>query len=269
MTQFTLSIQDHKPISGDLQLPTPEPLPHPPGDWKVSLHDFETSPYFLPRTINCTQYPNFCKNGEPIRNTDGSLRYPGMPEMIPLYSGVMVKVTRPWQWFCVDLLAWAKYHVFGHNNLTTAQMDTLVRDFTYLFGGGLAWANGKGSDTCANYIAGTNLDQGPIRMETLTCGGKLLKRLSTVYHAGEQYYRCEALDMELPPPDIRECNPATHPWLFTMSVIARYDGKVIQFPRPYPMYVPFQDVGGVAEIKKRRTRALAADEPFPPSPLVG
>lgn len=256
MTKVTISIQ-----LGSNRIP-------PTKDWRVALHDIEQAPYFLPRVLNCAVYDSFCKDGKPVINTDGSLRYPGAPEMIPAYSGNMNHLNRTWQFFCYNLLIWSRYRLYDNSALTSTQKEQAVADFNYLYGGGLAWCNGAGSKTNANYIAGTNLDKEDIKMEALTCGGKVLDVIDTVSHGGEEYLQCRALDITRNPPDLKNVNPGTHPELFTVSVISRYDRTVTLFPRSYVLYVPFQDKNGIFEVLAKRTRLLGTNETLPPPPTI-
>lgn len=251
-------------LTGNRYDTVPEVVTRPAGEWRVTLHDIQQPPYYLPRVLNAHEYPKlFRSNGEP--------KFAGMPEMVPAYitsgeSG-MNRLSRPWQFFCFRLLVWAKYGMYDETRLGYAQQDETVKDFNYLYGDGLAWCNGAGSGSNANYVAGTNLDKEEIKLEVLTCGGHLLKVIGRSSHAGEVYLQCEALNPLAPPPDIYFVNPLTKPWLFTRSVVARADRTVIDF-RSYPMYVPFQDRGGVVEIAERKTRELYATDSFPPRATV-
>lgn len=236
----------------------------PAGEWCVTLHDIEQPPHYLPRVLNKHEYPSFFRS-------DGTPKHTGMPEMIPAYitsgeSG-MNRLSKPWQYFCFLLLVWAKYGVFDETRLISTQRAEMVRDFNYLYGGGLAWCNGAGSATNANYIAGTNLDKAEIKLEVLTCGGHLLKVIGRSSHAGINYLQCEGLNTLAAPPDINVVNPLTKPWLFTRSVIARADRTVIDF-KSNPMFVPFQDRGGVVEIAENKTRELSDSDTFPPEARV-
>jgi hypothetical protein len=253
-------------ISITPKIETPPPS-RPEGEFRVVKHDIEISPSYLPRVLNCVEYDSFCRNGEPVR-VDGELKYKGAPEMQRAYSGERCQMGEKWQWYCFRLLVLAKYGHYDETRLSAAQMDGMKDDFDYLYGGGLAWANGAGSRTNANYIRETNLDADPIKVMAGTCGGHLVKVVGRSVHATAPHIRCEALDSLENPPDIHLVNPQTKPWLFTVSVVSRYDRTVIQFPRSYPLYVPFMDRGGVMELEERRTRPLGVDEAFPPRPFV-
>ena len=246
----------------------PSPPPRPAGEFRVVKHDIEISPYYLPRVLNCVEYSSFCRNGEPVR-VDGELKYRGAPEMLRAFSGERIQMTEKWQWFCFRLLVFSKYGFFDEARLSGAQLEEMKRDFDYLYGGGLAWANGAGSATNANYIRETNLEENPIKVMCGTCGGHLVKVVGRVVHATAPYIQCEALNGTENPPDIAVVNPDTKPWLFTVSVVSRYDRTVIPFPRSYKLYVPFMEKGrDFAELEERRTRPLGVSEAFPPSPFV-
>lgn len=177
------------------------------------------------------------------------------PETVKSLDDRFIGQGEAWQCFAFEQL-----RLSAGDSMT---LDELKKAWAGLMDGGRAWSNDHGSDTCADYINGTNLDKSPIALETITAGGAVHLCIGESIHAaGADWLPFAALDCEKPIPNV---NYQTHPWLFKLSTIIRDDGHVIPFPQLKGLDVPvlFVAKGGVCYLRTDRVERLPAGAPFP------
>lgn len=148
----------------------------------------------------------------------------GRPEVRQCYpENLFVPFGKSWQ-----LFAWKRLNpLLKANNMTAVYDDSL-------------WVsnnNGFGSSTKprANYFENTHLSDPLPRVETITCGGNLLRVLgeTTIFRGGEPIpsYVIETLDYRDPPPSPEWLE--ARPWLITHAVDLDSDGQPSRFPQGY------------------------------------
>lgn len=81
-----------------------------------------------------------------------------------------VRMTRPIQMFCADLMAMQRYgKLFAQ--CSASERRYITAKFTALYGPQTAFANRPPDNPTANYVAGENLQDEPPRLAPLICGG--------------------------------------------------------------------------------------------------
>jgi len=149
--------------------------PRPAGTFAFVLHDYQTSEYFR-KDWNTSVPRGLFEDRDRLKNERG------WPEMVPFKPRVGVKLTEPLQWF------WFKQLIlsyFGHSDfakLTPKEKEFIKEAWRGITKGHTAFCNGRGTDTCWDYIRGVNEGaELPILFEN-TCGGSLVE-----LHSADKY----------------------------------------------------------------------------------
>jgi hypothetical protein len=155
-----------------------------------------------------------------------------------------------------------------------------IKSWNSLMLGKRAFTNYAGSETHANFVAGTNLDADCMQLQPMACGGAILKKVDRRMIRGADCIGFQAINAL---GDYRKYNPVDHWWLFfqpTSSVReeiwknSRWTGTWREnISRPFGQYggksiLPILAVGDdVNYIPFWRVRFLLEGEAFP-SPFV-
>jgi len=193
------------------------PLPYrpllplrPPGVFAFVLHDFQTSHYFR-RDWGYSVPRGLFEDKDRLKNRQG------WPEMVPLEPRVGVKLTKELQWF------WFKQQIlsyFGHadfNRLTREEMKFIKNAWRGITKGHTAFCNGKGTDTCWDFIRNENRDKDlPVLLEN-TCGGTTVQLNSDqIYTKGYKVKTLRVSDYE----EWKNWTFWDHPQFFTFGTNA-------------------------------------------------
>lgn len=239
----------------------------PPGVWARVLHDFETNTYYrkdwgynVPRSL--------FDDNDKLKNDAG------YPEMVPFRPRLGVKLTEPLQWFWYDQL-----RLSAGNTMTEAELKAAWRGVTK---GWTAFTNGRGTDTCWDYITPANEhEELPILWEN-TCGGSLVELDSIQVHSfgGESWFKLKVMD-PVRLSEYQGYNFRTHPHLFTIGTVSTpygYDGKVtnkgpwrvdpFHYLKGRDVPVPKFAAGGYTFIRTNRVRLMRVGDQFPPRVYV-
>jgi hypothetical protein len=250
--------------------PAPAPTPRPPGIFAFVLHDYQTSEYFragpgwgysVPRGL--------------FDDRDKLANDKGWPEMVPFDPRVGVKLTERLQWFWFRQLLLSYFGDTSFEMLNAAQKAFSKDAWTGLTKGHTAFTNGRGTDTCWDYIR--NLNKGselPVLWEN-TCGGSLLELTSVVpYSKGYRVKTLKTSDFLV----WRDWTFLDHPQFFTFGTNATpyLVGTKDTFTKtgPWkvdPMHylhgkhvpVPIISDAGFVFIKRHRVRILQQAESTP------
>lgn len=246
-------------VLGDETLPT--------GDWVRALHDFETQEYYradwgyrVPRSL--------------FSDTDKLDNYKGYPEMLPFRPRVGVKLTEALQWFWFDQLRLSAGY--------TMTEDDLKEAWRGLTKGHTAFANGRGTDTCWDYITPANEgSELPILWEN-TCGGSLLELDSIQVYSwgGGTWFKVKTMDPDKLD-DYKTWNFRSHPQFFTLgtnSVPLGYNREwtktgpwrvdAFHYLKGRDVPVPIFSADGFTFVSTRRVRLLRQGDKFPPRAYV-
>lgn len=249
-------------------LPPPPFRRRPPGVFAVVLHDFETSAYYrqdwgysVPRGL--------------LEDKDRLKNEAGWPEMVPFEPRVGVKLTEELQWF------WFKQLIlsyFGHKDfdrLTGEQKEFIRNAWRGITKGHTAFCNGRGTDTCWDFIRNVNRDEElPILWEN-TCGGTTIELNSAeVYAKGHKVKTLRTSDYET----WKDWTFLDHPQFFTFATnatpyrVGSVDTVTTTGPwKVDPMHyldgnhipVPIISKAGHVFVEPERIRILDPDEPTP------
>jgi hypothetical protein len=142
---------------------------------------------------------------------------PSRPEVRQMYpENLFVPFGKAWQ-----LFAWKLNPLLKANNMTAVYDDHLW----------IANNNGFSDDLRANYFTNENLDKPLPKVETLTCGGNLLRVLGEVaVKIGTKFvdsYIIDVLDYRQAPPTLEWIE--ARPWLITIAVNMGSDGTPRRF----------------------------------------
>lgn len=197
MTQFILDIHGRKPLTGELKLESS--LPPPSSNQSL----FQFKPASNPREA---AQRDAIKTGQ---------RSVGYPDIIPLDTGggSRVILTREWQLYIAAINPhMPKNKVAG------------------MLGNGVAFTNGTGFNGVPrqNWLTNENLKalQFPMFDKVRTC--------SYACHTGTiegNLLRLTMLDGNLPPPNIAEVNPLSHPHFFFHATIVWVDQNGVELSR--------------------------------------
>lgn len=150
------------------------------GIYVFALHDFQTKYYF--RTDWGYSVPrSLYEDKDKLINTEG------YPEMVPLKPRMGVELTRRLQWFWVRQLVLSMYgiSIYEHDGLSVEEdfqrkldltrQSFIIEAWRRITKGHTAFTNGRGTDTCIDYIGKNNTSSTslPILWEN-TCGGHTL-----------------------------------------------------------------------------------------------
>lgn len=250
-------------------LPRPQlPPPRPPGVFAFVLHDYQTSEYFR-NDWNYSVPRGLFADNDKLKNDQG------WPEMVPFEPRVGVKLTEPLQWFWFKQLILSYYGHPDINRLSSAQKEFIKEAWRGLTKGHTAFCNGKGTDTCWDFIRDVNEGgELPILWEN-TCGGSLVELYSTApYAKGYKVKTLKTADYGI----WKDWTFLDHPQFFTFATNATpfLVGTKDTFTKtgPWkvdPMHylggkhvpVPIISNAGYVYVKTNRARILRAEEPTP------
>lgn len=147
------------------------------------------------------------------------------PETVRLGDSSWGVLTRDWQEFWYA--AFLRY---------SPAPETAKAKWAELLHSRTAFTNlGNGSDVLADYINGTNLDQPPMRQDSLTTGGNVvLLSGSRRNFGGLLHLGVWCLDRDTPPAVITTLEP----FFLHRATICRPDGQVWPFPHNDGNHVP-------------------------------
>jgi len=249
--------------------PAPTPAPRPPGIFAFVLHDYQTSEYFR-ADWNYSVPRGLFDDRDKLANDKG------WPEMVPFNPRIGVKLTERLQrfWFKQLMLSY-----FGHTDFDRLWIyqKSFIRDaWAGLTKGHTAFTNGRGTDTCRDFIR--DLHDGaelPILWEN-TCGGSLIELYSNrLYSKGYRVKTLKTADYEL----WKDWTFLDHPQFFTFAtnatpyLVGTKDTLTKTGPwKVDPMHyldgkhvpVPIISDAGYVFIEIHRVRILQTDEPTPP-----
>lgn len=246
----------------------PPLLPRPPGVFAFVLHDFQTSEYFR-EDWNYSVPRGLLEDKDKLKNDKG------WPEMVPTSPRIGVKLTERLQrfWFNQLMLSY-----FGHTDfslLSPTQKEFITEAWRGLTKGHTAFCNGRGTDTCWDYIRGVNEGaELPILFEN-TCGGNLVELYSaTPSTKGYKVKTLKTSEYEL----WKDWTFLDHRERFTLAtnatpfLVGTKDTLTNTGPwKVDPMHylggkhvpVPLISEAGYVFIKANRLRILHEDEPTP------
>jgi hypothetical protein len=246
--------------------------PRPLGIFAIVLHDFETSEYFR-KDWNYSVPRGLFDDHDKLKNDQG------WPEIVPLKPRAGVRLTEELQWFWFKQLVLSH---FGHRDfekLTPQEMDLVKNAWRGLTKGHTAFTNGRGTDSCWDFIRDVNRNaELPVLWEN-TCGGSLLELNSDqTYAKGYKVKTLCTADYE----QWKDWTFRDHPQFFTFAtnatpfLVGTKDTVTTQGPwkvdpmhyldgKPVP--VPLVSEAGHAFIEPHRVRILSPREETP-SPYV-
>lgn len=251
-------------------LPPRPPLRRPPGIFAFVLHDYQTDEFFR-SDWNYSVPRGLLEDKDKLKNDRG------WPEMVPLRPRVGVKLTEELQWFWFKQLILSYYGHSDFNRLSAAQKEFIREAWRGLTKGHTAFCNGKGTDTCWDYIRDVNRNaELPVLWEN-TCGGSVVELHSAEpYSKGYKVKMLKTSDYELwkdwtfldhrerftlgtnaTPYLVRTKDTFTKTGPWKVDPMHYLDGKDV----PVPL---ISDAGHVF-IETNRVRILHDDEPFPPA----
>lgn len=150
-------------------------------------------------------------------------------------------------------------------------MADLKKQWVKLTNGHLAFTNGYGSDTNADFINGTNLDKQAMRQETITCDGNFVKRAGANFtRNGIVYVPTQTINRLKPLPTVDELRGKF--WLVHRAIVIRSeqlpDGTYRTNPfdhlRGNPVPVPWANNGDSNALPLNRLMPLRIGEQMPP-----
>lgn len=202
----------------------------------------------------------------------------GLPETVKALDPVFMPLTRAWQKYWVDLFSLSRFDRL-YDGLDSAEKSMINQAFKSVTKGNRAFTNRRGWDNgFADYINGVNVDAPPMEQETINCGGNVVELLSDIVRiGGKDAYQVATLDGNQPPPDPREVNHETTPWLVFKAVISRREGfdprtgkwaredLAIPFDQlqGHDVPIPFMGGGTSNYIEAERVRVLPDASPVP------
>lgn len=191
-------------------LPPPPFGRRPSGIFAYALHDFETREYFR-RDWGYAVPRGLFEDKDKLKNRLG------WPEMVPFEPREGVKLTEELQRFWFKQLILSRYGHTLFDQLTAEQKDYIVNAWRGLTKGHTAFCNGRGTDSCRDYIRNVNKGkQLPILWEN-TCGGNTIELNSTaVYAKGHKVKTLRTSDYET----WKDWTFLDHPQFFTFGTNA-------------------------------------------------
>lgn len=225
-----------------LSVPPPDEL------YGVALHDYEV----YPMTEDDYRKLYGSLEGFPVQGmsrpeynqiySDGTASTDGLPETIRLLNSVDMPLTRSWQFALRDhMLKACLVAGMPDNAATLAFVNNAFRSVLRDNG---AFSNKMGSTTRADYVNGTNLDQGPIKVATAITAGAYLK----VLHGGvvedirgKLGIAVQTLDGNKPPPPL----DAFDPHVENPNIFFAVNSLRLRLPDTTPRCDPFGQLGGL------------------------
>lgn len=246
----------------------PSPAPRPAGVFAVALHDYQTSEFYR-RDWNYSVPRGLLNDRDNLKNDVG------WPEMVPFDPREGVKLTEKLQWFWFKQLILSYYGHSDFNRLSAAQKDFIKEAWRGVTKGHTAFCNGKGTDTCWDYIRGVNEHAELPMLWENTCGGSLLELSSAVpYTRGYKVKTLKTADYEL----WKDWTFLDHPQFFSFGtnatpyLIGTTDTVTKSGPwKVDPMHyldgkhlpIPIISDAGYVFVKTHRVRILQVTEPTP------
>lgn len=135
--------------------------------------------------------------------------------------------SKAWQFFAADLLALQKFGLL-YASLSLTPRKEIQRAFSGLYAGNRAFTNGKGVDTCNNYIVGEMFSEDP-KIDPLICAGNRM----TGDTVGSMV-RLDSFRASEPPPVARLDDPRV-----CWATIISATGVLSNFPQLGGMPVPY------------------------------
>jgi len=201
------------------------------------------------------------------KNTDGSFIY-GLPATarFAVRSGSKDFIS-----LFKELQLWM--HELCRSRVPSMSDAQAKKEWQGLMWGGRMITDHAGSDTHADYVNGTNLDQDDMKLKPMVTGGAILKIKGEIRLFGVDCWIVEAMN----PLTYFNYNPIEHWWLFFYPTISRREGiirpdhaLVEYLSIPFPQYknnviLPVFAPTGKNEnyIEKSRVRILDSNEPNP------
>jgi hypothetical protein len=184
--------------------------PRPLGIFAVALHDFETSAYFR-ADWNISVPRGLFDDRDRLKNDQG------WPEIVPLEPRVGVRLTEELQWFWFKQLVLSYYGHADYEQLTIGEKEFIQKAWGGLTKGHTAFTNGRGTDTCRDFVRDENRKaELPILWEN-TCGGSLLELNSdATYTKGHKVKTLRTSDYE----QWKDWTFRDHPQFFTFATNA-------------------------------------------------
>jgi hypothetical protein len=188
----------------------------------------------------------------------------GYPETIKGFTNHKIPMGKEYQRFWFDLLLEFSPPVLRAN------LPELKNRWRKLTSGHLAFTNGFGSDTHADYINGTNLGVEPMRQETITLNRNIVKSAGSPFsYGGELYLPTVTIDRDKPPPLVADVKGKR--WLIHRALVIRSnqlaDGTYMENPFDHldgnDVPVPWQSRGGVNALPMSRLVPLAIGDAWP------
>ena len=240
----------------------------PPGVFAFVLHDFQTS-YYLRQDWGYSVPRGLFEDKDRLKNKQG------WPEMVPFEPRIGVKLTEELQWFWFRQLILSYFGHVEFDRLTPAEREYIKNAWRGLTKGHTAFCNGKGTDTCRDFIRDVNRNKElPVLWEN-TCGGSTVQLNATaVYTKGHKVRTLRISDYER----WKEWTFLDHPHFFTFGTNATpyQSGTIDTFTltgpwKVDPMHyldgkhipVPILSEAGHVFVEPDRVRLLAPWEPTP------
>lgn len=175
---------------------------------------------------------------------DTQLQIQGLPEVHKLRNSKFMPLNEEWQFFLYEMMLRVCWNTgMPNNSETSAYVKNAFRSFLR---DNAAFSNGRGSDTRADYVNGTNLDQPPIETETILTGGAYVESADGWEKhdvRGVICYAIRTLDGKKSPPII-----FFDPWTQTPTVffatISRRENLVNGKYTKHDVVTPFGQLGG-------------------------
>lgn len=251
--------------------PTP-PAARPEGFYGVVLHDWETSVYYSTR-FGTSVPRSLYDPRDKLENDEG------YPEMCPLIPRMGVKLTEKFQWFWCKQLVLSAYGIDlietptstlqdeFYRRLSVPQQNYIKEAWRRLTKGHTAFCNGRGTDTCWDYIRDVNRGaELPILFEN-TCGGHTVQFVQPAPYASG--YKVKMLD-QLKYNLWKDWTYKSHPQFFTFAVnstVIRWGAywrcDPFHFLDGKDVPVPLISFVGYSYIDRRRIQILKDTDPTP------
>ena len=184
--------------------------PRPAGVFAFVLHDYETSEYFR-KDWNTSVPRGLFEDNDRLKNEQG------WPEMVPFKPRAGVRLTEPLQWFWFKQLVLSYYGHADLDKLTPEELEFIKKAWAGVTKGHTAFTNGKGTNTCWDFIRDMNRNKDlPVLWEN-TCGGSTVELNSTAkYGKGYKVKTLRTSDYEL----WKDWTFLDHPQFFTFGTNA-------------------------------------------------
>lgn len=138
----------------------------------------------------------------------------GLPETVKALYPVSVPLREEWQIFAADLLSLSRFRKL-YKDLNSNEREIIKLAFASTYRGFRAFTNRFGPNNgYADYINKTNVNNEPIKQETINTGGNIVELLSgKIRQAGKDVFKVRILNIANKPPDPRDVEP----WLIVKA----------------------------------------------------